>query len=267
MKYLFHFLLLFGLFACQNKEETAFIAFENEDFEQSLTIFKELSSLDPQNWYHLYNVARNLEELGRCDEAIGWYSKSLKYNEKASEILIARARCLVKTDYADGAKTDLFRVLERDESNFEANYLMGKAMMADNDPWGALSFYNKAISINDQDITLFYHRAIVMGTIGNSYGGIRDLNRVIEERADFNQAYYNRGILLMRQGEFRKAIADFDSSEEFDYAPVDLFVRRADCKSMVGLQTAACSDYKIAANMDPKHYRKVFLEMCALSSN
>ncbi|MEQ8533990.1 MAG: tetratricopeptide repeat protein [Imperialibacter sp.] len=261
------FLLALCLFACEDKEEAAFEAFENEDFEQSLTIFKELSSLDPQNWYHLYNIARSLEELGRYNEAITSYGKSLKYNEKANEILIARARCLLKTDYLDGAKTDLFRVLRRDEENFEANYLMGRVMMADNDPWAALSYYNKAIKEDDSDVTLFYHRAIVMGTVGNGYMALRDINYVISQKPDFNQAYFNRGILQMRAGKYAEAIDDFDTAEALEYAPADLYVRRADCKSSVGLSSAACTDYKIASDMDPKHYKKVFIEMCAVSSN
>lgn len=255
------------LLACQNKEDRALEAFENEDFEQSLKNFKELSSLDQQNWYHLYNVARSLEELGRFDEAITWYGKSLRYNDKADEILLARGRCLLKIEYVDGAKTDIFRVLDRDPKSFEANYLMGRIMMADRDPWSALGYYNIAIGINRNEPTLYYHRAIVMGSLGNGYEAMRDLDHVISELPDFNQAYYNRGILWMRRGNYEDAIADFDTSEDLDYAPVDLYVRRADCKSSVGRSSEACADYKIAADMAPKHYRKVFIEMCAVSSN
>jgi tetratricopeptide (TPR) repeat protein len=106
-----------------------------------------------------------------------------------------------------------------------------------------------------------------MGSIGNGYGAMKDLDHVISQLPDFNQAYYNRGILWMRRGNYEDAIADFDASEELEYAPVDLYVRRADCKSSIGRRSDACTDYKIAADMAPEHYRKVFAEMCAVSSN
>lgn len=261
MKYYFVFLFIFFL-SCQNREELAFEAFAAENYQEALKQFTEISTLDPHNWYHLFNIARCLEELGRCDEAISWYGKSLKYNSDAEEILLARGRCLLKTEYLPGAYTDILRVLEKDPENFEANYLMGKIAMADNDPWVALNYLNKAIQINDSEVNLFYHRGIIMGSMGNTYGALRDINYVLSKKANFNQAYYNRGILLMRSKQYEAAVRDFDTSEELQYAPAELFIRRGDSKTLLGDKTEACIDYKKAAQLD-KAYERVVREECS----
>ena len=260
MKYYPLFFLIFFL-SCQSKEELAFEAFAAGDHPEALKQFTEVSALDPHNWYHLFNIGRCLEELGRYDEAIGWYGKSLKYNSDGEEILIARARCLLKTEYLPGAYTDIFRVLEKDPENFEANYLMGKIAMADNDPWVALNYLNKAILINDSEVNLFYHRGIIMGSMGNTYAALRDINYVLSKKENFNQAYYNRAILLMRNKQYEAAIRDFDTSEELRYAPAELYIRRGDSKTLLGERSEACLDYKKAAQLD-KAYERVAREEC-----
>ncbi len=251
----------FIFLSCQSQEELAFGAFEDKEYEVALKHFQEVSKMDPHNWYHLFNVARCLEELARYDDAVVWYGKSLKYKPDAEEVLLARGRCLLKTEYLPGAYTDISRILDKNPGHFDANYLMGRIAMADNDPWIALNYYNKAIVINDKEVNLYYHRAIAMGTVGNTYGAIRDLNHVLSQNSSFNQAYYNRGILLMRNERFSDAISDFDVAEELNYAPAELYVRRADCKNMLGFANEACKDYKKAADKD-KSYSRVLAEMC-----
>lgn len=260
MKY-YTLLFIVILFSCQSTEDEAFEAFEGEDYETALEKFSEVAAMNPRNWYHLFNVARSMEELGRYDEAIRWYGKSLKYNPDAEEILLARGRCLVKTLYYSGAYTDVTRVLEINPKNAEAHKLMGQMALAENDLWAALNHFNSAIFLNPDDINLYYHRAIVMGTIGNSFGAISDLNHVISKRRDFNQAYYNRGILFMRSHQFNKAIEDFDKAEELDYAPAELYVRRGECRSMLNRRDNACGDYMRAAELD-KRYKNLVAEGC-----
>lgn len=250
------------LSACEDKQELALRAFEGGDYKEALGYFTELSQLDRQNWHHLFNVGRSLEELGRFNEAVSWYGKSLKYNEDANEILIARARCLLRVEYLEGAKTDLWRVLARDQDNYEANYLMGRVFMAENDPWSALTYYEKAMNSNSGDVNLYYHKAIVLGTIGHTYSAMKDLNYVIAQRPDFDHAYFNRAILQMRSGRYRAAIEDFDRAEHLSYAPAELYIRRADSKTQLGMRQAACNDYHTAAQLDAKNYQPVYEEMC-----
>ena len=71
---------------------------------------------------------------------------------------------------------------------------------------------NKAIELKPDYYQAYYLRGIMKSKLNDFKGDIVDFNKTIELKPDFADAYYNRGISLTRSDDKEGACLDFNKS-------------------------------------------------------
>ena len=89
------------------------------------------------------------------DQAILYYSKSLEYYPERISTLFNRGSIYMLTDNYANAKKDMFSILNQDEYNYEAGFVLAQCYYYENNYDSALFFINKLI-LKYPDSTLLY---------------------------------------------------------------------------------------------------------------
>ncbi|CAD2214305.1 hypothetical protein AGDE_01980 [Angomonas deanei] len=106
----------------------------------------------------LFSIGSDMEGQTGIEDAIGYFSESLKWRSDNIPVLLARGDCYVKIEDFEAALTDFQRVLELEPMNPEATRrisflhdLWGCRMMAAGDMQGAEDEFTSAIKANEHE--------------------------------------------------------------------------------------------------------------------
>ena len=80
---------------------------------------------------------------------------------------------------------------------------------------------------------------------------IEDLNRAIAINPDSADAYYDRGILLEKQGNVPQAISDFTQTIKINPQDVDAYYSRGNAYAQQHHFTQAIADYNKVIEINP----------------
>lgn len=78
------------------------------------------------------------------------------------------------------------------------------------DPKGAISDFDRALSLKEDWGEAYYNRAVAKTMLKDYSGAIVDYDRMIDLKKGGAEVYYNRGIARLAQGHPKEAILDFD---------------------------------------------------------
>lgn len=67
------------------------------------------------------------------------------------------------------------------------------------------------IEQNNEDSLAYYYRATSEWAKGDIQGAVGDFSSCIKFRKDYDMAYFNRGKLLYKMGQFSDAVVDFET--------------------------------------------------------
>ncbi|WP_185154337.1 tetratricopeptide repeat protein [Fulvivirga sp. M361] len=236
--------------------------FEEGDYEKAEYHFTEALKMDANNWKIIYNLARCKEELGKYEEAVALYTRSMDWKVTVASH-IGRARCFEKQDYTEGAIMDYNSALKINRTdNFEAYYGRGRCYIKEFKYHKAYIDMDRAIKIRPDYVNAYYHRSIARSQLRNNYGALKDMDYVLKHKKDFGQAYFNRGIILQRMGKYQKAKADFNKAIDLKLRSSDVFIRRGLCYYELGDRVKACKDFSYATRYNEDHAKRVIRKYC-----
>jgi len=87
-------------------------------------------------------------------------------------------------------------------------FQIGNQAFIDNRLNEALDAYNKAIELKPKDVVAYYIRGIIYGKLGNYKLSVADFDRAIELNPKYAKAYNHRGSAYEKLGNYEQAIAD-----------------------------------------------------------
>ena len=110
--------------------------------------------------------------------------------------------------------------LEVTENNYRAHGNLGLARFDEGEYDQALDHYNKAVSIEPDDVYSYNNRGIIYGKRGEYQQAIDDFNHALRIVPSFANAYNNRGYSYYKLGQYPRAIEDYGQAIRFkpDYA-------------------------------------------------
>eukprot|EP00128_Syssomonas_multiformis_P013713 Colp12_sorted_trinity150504_noHs@28745 len=85
----------------------------------------------------------------------------------------------------------------------------GNTLLASGDYNGALDEYNRAVDTEPNNYMVRYKRATVLLALRRTKQAVQDLDAVVNLKPDFNQAWLQRGKLLLQVGRFDAAEHDY----------------------------------------------------------
>lgn len=123
----------------------------------------------------------------------------------------------------------------------------------------ALPILRDAVRSNPQDYQVHFLKGICHDYLAQHSDAASEYSVCIALRPTFFGAYYNRGLSLLRQNEFKLALADFDEVERLQPDHSELYVQRSIARQGVGKPAEAISDLTTALDRGFAQTRVFFM--------
>jgi tetratricopeptide (TPR) repeat protein len=133
----------------------------------------------------------------------------------------------------------------------DAFYRRGLALQTQGKFTEAVKAYNRAISLNPDDMDAFYNRGLALQSQGKFVEAVKDYNRAISLNPEDVDALYNRGLALQSQGKFSKAIKDYNRAILLKPNLADALYNRGLALQAQGKLSKAAKDYDRATKIKP----------------
>ncbi len=211
-------------------------------FERALADHTEAIRLEPTRPLFYVDRGRDLQSLGRWDEAIKDFDHAVQLDrEEGAFFFVERGRALSKHGEHDRALADLNRaiLIQPDVSSFivrgwiwqnkmeldkaladfdeaicldaqcfEAYNMRGHAWILKKEYVRAIEDFNEAIRLNSPDKHIKYNRGVTYLKIDQYEEALADLNEAVLLDPTFAATYPARAYVLKRQGDYSDAYED-----------------------------------------------------------
>ena len=194
------------------------------------------------------------------DEKLDRIQKAVEQNPKASliEKSIADAYTLQRVERIEEAIQkwrSIANVAEGNDNRLAARGLVsvGYLYLIKGIPEQALSALNKAIDLRPDYVEAYNNRGAAKNLLGKHQEAIADYDKVIQLKSDYAEAYSNRGTAKNFLGRYQHAIADYDKALQLkpDYA--EAYDGRGSAKNLLGRNQEAVADYNEAIRLKPDY--------------
>ena len=99
---------------------------KTENYKKAIVLYRKILSENPDNINYLMSYSFCLENLGKSNEALNLFEKSLPYFKNNSRILLASGVLYFKEKKYEKAMDKFRKVLEKDSNDWRAYYNMAK---------------------------------------------------------------------------------------------------------------------------------------------
>lgn len=151
-----------------------------------------------------------------------------------------------------GAEADALELLQNDQSNIYANYLLG--IIAENNGKfkEAISYFTKAISLDSTFYLNYYRRAVVFKKMQNFESAIKDLYKAEKLHKTNELVYYNRAVIFLSQENWSKSLRDLNKALKLNARFAEAYFNRGYVKRQLKDFAAAIEDFNIYLKLKPK---------------
>ncbi|MDQ1261169.1 MAG: hypothetical protein QG575_350 [Euryarchaeota archaeon] len=171
--------------------------FISGDFEKAAASYEKALELEPNSTDLWNNKGKALANLGKMDDAISCFDKSLDINASnpASLNLLAIALSEGLNKYSE-AIAIFDQILDANPSYFDAWIGKGMALANEGDLSGSLKCFEEATSIKPQDASGWNNKGVVLRQMGRYQDALSCFNRAITINSSHEAARQNRDLTL-----------------------------------------------------------------------
>ena len=124
----------------------------------------------------------------------------------------------------------------------------------------AISDYNRAIELNQNDAAAYYNRGTARYHLGQYETAINDFDQATHINPNDARTYNNRGLANDNLGQYEEAIADFSKAIDLDPDNERFYCNRGLANDNLGQYEEAIANFSKAIDLDPDnehfyHYR------------
>ena len=188
----------------------------NKVWKDEISLWSDVIAKAPDNPRAYNNRGRALGDLGRFDEALADFNRTLALNPANSDAYNNRANILVQRGQLDEAIADCNRALalapRMDYQVSRIYFNRGTALVRKNQLDPAIQDFNEAIRYEPNHESAHFNRGIAYAAKGEYGRAIDDYTFVLGANANNSRALNNRGIAYRQSGNLDSAIADFSAA-------------------------------------------------------
>lgn len=253
-----------------------------QNYEKTETYYTQALELDPENGMVLESRGKVLIEMDRLEEALTDFDRALEIDPQSPDALCGRGQVLFyQGEDFEEAERVLTLAARLDSENAVAWSILGQIRLYESQYKEALECLEKALEI-DPELLIYDFRASAKRGLGDLKGALEDISLALEyepENEDylidqgailvemdqiedalkiFNQvvqefgsadAYRFRGMALMEQMEYEKAVKDFDAAVRKGAQNLDIFLRRGEAFYQLGETEKALRNFSQAKEL------------------
>ncbi len=220
--------------------------------DDAQTAFDRVAKIDPE--YPGLPLERGLlhEAAGRADQALQEYEAALAKAPQDLDLMLRVGCSNVLAGHGKEAEKLLRKVLQQRSNSAEANYCLGRALLLDPARLAdALRLLERAAAIDPNRPE--YH--LYVGWAANEARDFRKAEKSLERALSLDQsladAYWQRGVLLARQGAVKDAIVDLKKALELRPTRYEAHASLADVYYDLGKEQQALREWKQAVSAIP----------------
>jgi tetratricopeptide (TPR) repeat protein len=219
-------------------------------WHDSVTLFQHTIAVTQNNYVMHNNYGNYLMNMGKLDEAVEHFNKSLKIKPRAAKVhnnlgnALSRLEKLddaiehyktaisLESDFSDAHynlaivlskqnKTDeaikeYRESLHLDPGNVDALSNLGFELAQQGNSNEAIELYNKALAIEPENVITHGRLGLALASAGKIDEAIQEFRIVLKARPDDAEMWCNLGILLERQGKTAEAIEQYRRALQID---------------------------------------------------
>jgi len=140
----------------------------------------------------------------------------------------------------------------------EEYFYSGLEKANQNDHYGAIADYTKAIELDPNYVIAYINRGVMKAALKDYYGSIADFTKAIEIDPNFAIAYYSRGLSKDNLKDIYGAISDYTKAIEVYPYYEDAYYNRGNAKADLKDYYGAIADYTKAIELNPIFYQAYF---------
>jgi predicted Zn finger-like uncharacterized protein len=215
-------------------------------FEEATAILDEVAKTDAN--YPGLPLERGLvlDRSGKSSEALAQYEQALTHDPEDLDIQ-QRVGCgRVEAGQGEAAAAILKDVLAKRPRSPEANYCLGRAMFALGNNVEALRLMRLAVEYDAANPVYRLHLGWVASDMGQVAVARRELNRALELDQGSVDAYWQRGVLNLKQGAARDAALDFKKALELNPSHIAASADMAQALTQLGKEGDALAYWEKA---------------------
>lgn len=141
--------------------------------------------------------------------------------------------------------------ISQNQNSAIAYYNRGTMRVDKSDFQGAIDDFSKAVANYPNYAEAYNNRGMAKSNIGDNQGSLEDFKTAIAINHQYDMAYLNRGNAYLSLGEFQKAITDYNAAIAIHPNYANAFTNRGYAKYMIKDFQSAIDDYDKAIEMDP----------------
>jgi protein O-GlcNAc transferase len=227
------------------------------NFQKAENIYKEILSVQPDNFYALHYLGVLYSQLGNYDPAVGYiekaievnpsdahayynlgiafqgkgcldkaitsYQKSLQLNPSNADAYVNLGITLKEKGQLDGAITSYQKALQLNPNLIAAMNNLGIALKEKGRLNDSITLYQKALQIYPNSADILHNFGIALQEKGQLDDAINSYQKALQLKPHSADILFNLGTALMEQGKQNQAIAAFDKVLDYDH---DSFITR-----------------------------------------
>jgi tetratricopeptide (TPR) repeat protein len=267
-------------------------ALNQGDWFQAVTCFQHALNLNPQNpdgWSHL---GSGLQQVGRYGEAIIanqnaqklFQNPSMRVQPPPIDPIVPSSNGNVPTvdlaDYAvkqgiawaqkgeyQLAYESFQRAISLQVNTSQVWCFLGVTQAALQQYDAAIQSFDKALAINPQDHQALRNRgAILANFFDRPEEALQGFNKALAIQPEDAGAWCNRGILLIKQGQYARAVVDLNRALQIHSDYPEAYLYRGVAKNYLQQYQAALTDFDAVLKQEPMMAEAWVGKGCALAA-
>ncbi len=205
-----------------------------------------------KNWLDSISSSVDLKTIQEFDSLNDYnpLNDSTDYRGIAT-VLISRGNYDLAIDKID-------EELRLNPNNADALHLKGQALDEGGYPTLAMTFFNRAIAINNTVPEFFYNRGLVFYKLGYNKKAIEDYSRTLELNPRDSWTYYNRAKAYSELRDFNSAIEDYTKDLKINGKSVRTLNNRGNCFMSMGNYEKALNDFNLVLEIEPNKANTIY---------
>lgn len=211
---------------------TSLTRVQNVYFSNSFALFNRCLEVVGENQLALNNLGEALASLGRTDEAISYFARSIKF----------------------------------DPTQADAHHNYGVSLVAKKDDLNAIPHFLKAIALNPNHINSHIHLGLIQSRRGYNDEAIKLLEKALEIDKENLAAHNNMGTFLSNQGKHEQAIPHFAFVLKKDPSNLPVRINLSQAYEEAGLYEKAITEYEALLKTTTKNKAFIYYRLAGIYS-